>query len=149
MGKKGQIAWNKGKKGYTTSLKGQKTWEKRPHPRGMLGKLAWNKGKKMWGGKIHPNWKGGISKQEGYDNKQRRIAQEIKAGRKIPEQCEVCGSFGEYGKKEKTLFFDHDHTTGKFRGWICMRCNFALGMVKDNKETLLALVEYLKKNELK
>lgn len=37
-------------------------------------------------------------------------------------------------------------TTGKFRGWLCMRYNFALGLVKDNIETLYSLAEYLKKN---
>ena len=58
------------------------------------------------------------------------------SGRKKPEQCEVCGSLG-------TICFDHCHATGKFRGWICKRCNFALGLVKDNRETLLALAKYL------
>jgi len=59
------------------------------------------------------------------------------AGRKKPEQCEVCGAFD-------TICFDHDHQTGNFRGWICHRCNFALGLVKDNSELLIALAKYLK-----
>jgi len=65
--------------------------------------------------------------------------QENLAGRKRPEQCEICGSIGR-------ICYDHCHTTGKFRGWICIRCNSVLGFVKDNSETLLALVKYLKLN---
>ena len=61
-----------------------------------------------------------------------------------PEQCEICGAFGD--ETRKRLCYDHDHKTGKFRGWICQRCNTALGMVKDNAETLIALAEYLKKS---
>ena len=34
----------------------------------------------------------------------------------------------------------------KFWGWICSRCNLALGLVKDNIETLKAMIEYLFKN---
>ena len=67
---------------------------------------------------------------------------EIMVGRKVPEQCELCGAFG--GEFKKGLYFDHDHKTGKFRGWICIRCNFALGMVKDNSELLLKMSEYVK-----
>ena len=73
------------------------------------------------------NWQGGISRQYKLKN----------ASRLKPKQCEVCGAMGR-------ICFDHDHKTGKFRGWICIRCNSALGMVKDNAETLIALAEYLK-----
>ena len=65
---------------------------------------------------------------------------EIIAKRKKPEQCELCGSLGR-------ICFDHDHNTGKFRGWICHRCNVVLGLTKDNSELLLAIVEYLKKSK--
>lgn len=59
------------------------------------------------------------------------------AGRKKPEQCEICGAIGK-------IHFDHNHETGEFRGWVCMRCNLVLGMVKDNKELLIRLAKYLK-----
>ncbi|MCR4307118.1 MAG: NUMOD3 domain-containing DNA-binding protein [Candidatus Berkelbacteria bacterium] len=87
-----------------------------------------NKGKYI--GEKSVLWKGGLS----YLQKQERVA-----GRKKPEQCELCGAMG-------TICFDHDHTTGKFRGWICVRCNFALGLVKDNKELLISMAEYITKN---
>lgn len=53
-----------------------------------------------------------------------------------PKNCEVCGS-------TKRISYDHDHLTGKHRGWLCGNCNAALGMVKDNKQTLQGLIEYL------
>jgi len=94
-------------------------------------------------GKPHPNqrgdkngrWSGGLNTL--------RYKEKL-AGRPRPEQCEVCGAFGTDTKKG--LCFDHCHITGKFRGWICQRCNTALGFVKDNTETLQSLINYLLKS---
>ena len=47
---------------------------------------------------------------------------------------------------EKKLNVDHDHVTGKVRGLLCGNCNRALGLVKDNMETLVRLQEYLEKS---
>ena len=87
-------------------------------------------------GEKNGNWKGGVSP----------IARVKYAPRPRPEICEVCGAFGRDSKLG--ICYDHDHTTNKFRGWICYRCNVALGMVKDNAETLIALAEYLKNSRL-
>ena len=67
------------------------------------------------------------------------------APRPIPEQCEICGAFGKDFKKG--LNYEHNHNTGKFRGWVCTRCNTVMGMVKDNTETLFKIIKYLKDNE--
>jgi len=84
-------------------------------------------------GKRSNHWKGGVS----YDMKTYKInCREQTAGKKKPEQCELCGSIG-------VICFDHCHKTGKFRGWICRRCNLVLGMVKDNQELLVSMVDYL------
>jgi Autographiviridae endonuclease VII len=40
---------------------------------------------------------------------------------------------------------DHDHTTGKFRGLLCRRCNVALGFVDERIEILENAIQYLKK----
>ena len=44
----------------------------------------------------------------------------------------------------KSLAVDHCHKTGKIRGLLCMRCNTALGMFKDDPSLLLRAIEYLK-----
>lgn len=59
-----------------------------------------------------------------------------------PDACETCGRVQDYPK----LAWDHCHTTGKFRGWLCRQCNYALGLVKDNPKTLIKLSEYLIQN---
>mgnify|MGYP001605679604 CR=1 FL=1 len=91
--------------------------------------------KKAWfkKGQIPHNFKGGNSIQY-----KRRHSN-------VPEQCEVCGAFG--GETKKHICYDHNHKTGEFRGWLCQRCNTALGMVKDNSDTLRALANYLEKSK--
>jgi|688.fasta_scaffold862288_2 hypothetical protein len=42
---------------------------------------------------------------------------------------------------------DHDHNNGKFRGWICNKCNLALGNMNDDLEYARRLVKYLEKYE--
>ena len=69
-----------------------------------------------------------------------QLTRERLAGKEIKNNCEICGS-------NKKICFDHDHITGKFRGWICRKCNTALGMVNDDKELLLKLVAYLEKDK--
>ena len=59
--------------------------------------------------------------------------------RKLVQQkrCNCCGSV-----KDK-LMVDHDHTSGKFRGMICVSCNIILGHVKDDPKNLMKLLAYL------
>lgn len=63
------------------------------------------------------------------------------AGRPCPDQCEVCGNV------ELRIVFDHNHSTGKFRGWLCSPCNTALGHARDNPALLQKLIDYLMINE--
>ena len=60
------------------------------------------------------------------------------AGRPRPANCELCAE-AAFTK------FDHCHMTGKFRGWLCDRCNRTLGQVKDSRELLAKMIEYLGK----
>ena len=62
--------------------------------------------------------------------------QEQIAGRPRPHTCEICHNSG-------SICFDHNHETGQFRGWICTNCNIALGYIKDNVQTLQAMIVYL------
>lgn len=64
---------------------------------------------------------------------------EKKAGRPRPDNCEICSRGGK-------ICFDHDHKTGKFRGWICFNCNTVLGRVLDDIGILGALIEYVKRH---
>lgn len=50
--------------------------------------------------------------------------------------CTICNSV-------ERLYWDHDHATGRFRGWLCMSCNFMLGQGHDLPWRLRAGAEYL------
>jgi hypothetical protein len=59
------------------------------------------------------------------------------AGRDIPKLCEVCNEL------HIRIVFDHCHDSGKFRGWLCDRCNRVLGLLKDNELLFRKLADYL------
>lgn len=56
-----------------------------------------------------------------------------------PERCECRGCLP--GKRG--LQIDHDHETGEFRGWICFRCNTAIGKLGDTIAGLKEALAYL------
>jgi hypothetical protein len=57
-------------------------------------------------------------------------------------KCAVCGT-NEPGSKSG-WHTDHCHASGKVRGILCHHCNTMLGLAKDNPDTLLRAVDYLK-----
>ncbi len=63
--------------------------------------------------------------------------------RPAPELCECCG--GAPGKR--AMHLDHDHETGKFRGWLCSSCNRGIGLLGDSLERLQRATDYLKGTE--
>ncbi len=65
----------------------------------------------------------------------------LKATRPRPTYCEACG--GVPTGKALVLSYDHDHRTGKFRGWICNNCNTILGFCRDDSVRLQKLINYL------
>lgn len=85
----------------------------------------------------HNFWKGG----NGY-HARRAYARRFK-----PERCDVCKMHTKDNRRG--LHYDHDHKTGKFRGWLCAGCNVAIGFAKDNPKTLIALAKYLIENKNK
>jgi hypothetical protein len=57
--------------------------------------------------------------------------------------CAICGQDNtRFGKR---LAIDHDHDTGDVRGLLCNSCNGALGLFKDDVDTLKKAIEYLQK----
>lgn len=44
---------------------------------------------------------------------------------------------------KRCLVIDHCHTTGAVRALLCNGCNSAIGMMKENPETLIAAAAYL------
>lgn len=57
--------------------------------------------------------------------------------------CAVCGEEFHTKTKRDNLAVDHCHQTGKVRGLLCNRCNYALGLVDDDSSILLKLASYL------
>lgn len=56
--------------------------------------------------------------------------------------CEICGGV------DKRLVVDHCHKTGKLRGVLCLRCNFALGYFSDDVSLMEKSIEYLKRGTI-
>jgi hypothetical protein len=57
----------------------------------------------------------------------------------LPGECQVCGS------SDRT-HLDHNHESNIVRGVLCHGCNIALGMLKENKETMKSLIKYIEKH---
>jgi len=74
----------------------------------------------------------------------RRKKYDVSNLRPISERCESCGDKFPSTKK---ACFDHNHSTGEFRGWLCNGCNIALGLLKDDSHRIIGLLEYLRKHD--
>ena len=62
----------------------------------------------------------------------------------LEDQQFCCAGCGKHQNQlEKKLNVDHCHETGLVRGLLCGNCNRALGLLKDNVQTLTMLIEYL------
>lgn len=61
-----------------------------------------------------------------------------------PANCENCNRAFKNGHD---THLDHDHITGKFRGWLCNRCNRGFGYFGDTLEGMKQGVRYLERAE--
>lgn len=61
------------------------------------------------------------------------------AGKPRSAECDSCG-------EEAQTVFDHCHASGEFRGWLCCKCNAALGMLDDDPEKIRKLAVYMEKH---
>lgn len=64
--------------------------------------------------------------------------------RMLVEQDNNCAICNEFEPIERNpLAVDHCHSTGKVRGLLCSNCNTAIGKFKENRDLLIAAVQYL------
>lgn len=61
--------------------------------------------------------------------------------RPMPDKCEMRGC----SPGPKAFHLDHDHVTGKFRGWLCSKCNTGIGMLGDRLLGAQQAVAYLER----
>ena len=54
-----------------------------------------------------------------------------------PELCECCG------KIPRVWHLDHDHYDNSFRGWLCDKCNTAIGILGDDVSGVTNAMNYL------
>lgn len=58
--------------------------------------------------------------------------------------CDICGKVHPQGR----LHVDHCHTTGKVRGFLCSRCNTAIGLLKENVDVMKKALYYVRQWEM-
>jgi hypothetical protein len=59
-------------------------------------------------------------------------------------KCKICGINLKDGNR---THIDHNHTTNKLRGILCLNCNVGIGMFKENKNLLKEAIKYLEYSE--
>ncbi len=66
-------------------------------------------------------------------------AEELAAA--FTSKCDACGV--PEIELTKKLCVDHSHETGEFRGFLCHKCNKALGLLGDSEEVIVNLLHHL------
>lgn len=59
----------------------------------------------------------------------------------VAQGCPICLASFDPAKKEPV--FDHDHTSGTFRGLLCQACNRGIGFLRDSATNATRAVQYL------
>ena len=81
-----------------------------------------------------------VARESYYKHREKRRKYYKKKGEKLRESrkgpCEVCGILCH-------RYWDHNHETDMFRGWLCAGCNLAIGHAKESPEILRKLAIYL------
>ena len=54
------------------------------------------------------------------------------------DSCDICGA------TDRTLLLDHDHDTKEFRGWLCIKCNTAIGYFHEDLDLMYKAINYVK-----
>jgi hypothetical protein len=94
------------------------------------------------------NWRVSLEERKIYYREEckeceKRLSKQLREAKKHatakPLKCECCS------KETEILVVDHDHKTGKFRGWLCKTCNIGIGKLGDNISGVENAIYYLKK----
>src|SRR3989344_638305 len=59
-----------------------------------------------------------------------------------PFYCPVC-QHTIIRQFKNDVVLDHNHKTGKIRGWLCRMCNNSIGMMDDDVETLKRAIKWI------
>src|SRR5438132_979207 len=105
--------------------------KRRKSPRFLACKLAWSRNNKDKIRQQHITTNYGLSGSD----VQQMVSHQLGV-------CAICESTLIIGGKSG-MHVDHDHSTGKVRGLLCMSCNRGLGGFRDNPESLRAAIRYL------
>jgi len=65
----------------------------------------------------------------------------------LSKQNNACPGCLRVFTKELFPVVDHCHKTGAVRGLLCTFCNRAVGLAKDNPDTLRAMAAYVRKHQ--
>ncbi|MGH8743486.1 MAG: endonuclease VII domain-containing protein [Burkholderiales bacterium] len=59
-------------------------------------------------------------------------------------RCDICRqTMIRYARGRFAAQLDHDHDTGKLRGWLCRSCNLALGLFEEDLVRMQRAIEYI------
>ena len=63
-------------------------------------------------------------------------------------KCVICNKEFDDTSKNTNACVDHCHTTNNVRGLLCGYCNSALGMLKENVESMKNMITYVEKTSM-
>ena len=72
------------------------------------------------------------------------FASEMEISTAFTGACEICGRTEDHLTRRLNL--DHDHETGKFKGWLCTACNRAIGLFSESQSVLHSALTYVAKH---
>jgi|TARA_Y100000310_G_scaffold3595_1_gene4486 hypothetical protein len=78
--------------------------------------------------------------------KDQKLRRELRKNNPAPKDhvCPICKST-KPNWRWRNWCVDHNHQTGKFRGWLCDKCNIMIGQGQEKIEVFERAIDYLRK----